>query len=226
MLQVQESLKSPEPNKAKCPYCGQQHNIFACSGFKTLSVQARIEKVKTKKLCYNCLGSDHMSAHCRSKHRCRRCQSKHHMLLHKEVETVSTPEEVAEGSSLVTSSVAAASRQHAPGKGLSSLLIGTSKQRIPFLDGFTSASTAQQTTSICLKLAPVQENAEQLLLGPGGSTWRCQFLPFHSRDTEGRYIVSLPRHDPPIVLGKSRTALKHYPGNQKSLKKRKWDSFH
>ena len=40
VLQAQESLKSQEPNKAKCPYCGQQHNIFACSGFKTLSVQA------------------------------------------------------------------------------------------------------------------------------------------------------------------------------------------
>ena len=56
----------------------------AVSELQALPVPNRVDKVKSAKLCFNCLSRDHMVSHCSSKSRCRRCKLKHHTLLHRE----------------------------------------------------------------------------------------------------------------------------------------------
>ena len=378
LFQAQESLKSPEPNKAKCPCCGQQHNIFACSGFKTLFVQARIEKVRPRsyaitvlvvtifqpiveasvdvadasqrttrssarkwkllplqrklqrvfigyqfsscsvratRTSYRDLLASHSNGTCISwllstkvwaqldtgamislvtsklarsikakkfsgtsvlvTRVGRELYSTHAVEL--QLQSFHSTEKIIVRANVVDHLLPCVSPGNIPAarklpkfKNLTladprytpdsqvNILLGSREGTLFSTDrdfkaentifgwavgGFTSASTAQQTTSICLKLAPVQENAEQLLQRywaleevPGDASSLSaeeqravsHFMETHSRDTEGRYNVSLPKRDPPILQGKLReTALKRYLGNQKSLKKNgKWDSFH
>lgn len=67
---------------SKCTFCNDDHYISKCQKFTQKSVTERINFIKSKKLCINCL-----SAHkdeCRSKFSCRSCKKKHHSLLHLE----------------------------------------------------------------------------------------------------------------------------------------------
>ena len=100
--------------------------------------------------------------------------------------------------------------------------------------GVSSTSSANEQASTCMKLAPVQENAEQLLQ----RFWRLEDVPgfssvlsreeqaavdcfrdSHYRDSDGRYVVGLPRREPRLELGKSReTALRRYLSNERSFR--------
>lgn len=64
--------KSTQP---LCVFCEQRHSSTDCTKFVTK--KARIEKVKHKQLCFNCLGPHKVTA-CKSIHRCRHCKKKHH----------------------------------------------------------------------------------------------------------------------------------------------------
>ncbi|CAL8134640.1 unnamed protein product [Orchesella dallaii] len=69
----------------KCPCCEQAHAIYQCPTFKALSISERVELVKLKHLCFNCLSPKHGVSTCESKHTCRTCHKKHNSLLHLEV---------------------------------------------------------------------------------------------------------------------------------------------
>jgi len=68
-------------NKAKCPSCEEEHGLFACKSFIDLPVSARIEHVKQKKACLNCLKLGHIAVNCKSQ-KCRKCGKSHNTLLH------------------------------------------------------------------------------------------------------------------------------------------------
>jgi len=70
-------------NKAKCPSCEEEHGLFACKSFIDLPVSARIEHVKEKKACLNCLKLGHIAVNCKSQ-KCRKCGKPHNTLLHLE----------------------------------------------------------------------------------------------------------------------------------------------
>lgn len=63
------------PKKAVCAFCNGQHFSNDCE--KVKSIKHRLDVVKCKRLCYNCLGSHQVSA-CKSHYRCRNCKRKHH----------------------------------------------------------------------------------------------------------------------------------------------------
>ena len=65
-----------------CPLCNNQHSLYQCSQFIELSIPDRNTKVKEKHLCFNCLGP-HQMKDCTSKSTCRKCEKKHHTLLHR-----------------------------------------------------------------------------------------------------------------------------------------------
>ncbi|XP_048003054.1 uncharacterized protein LOC125239480 [Leguminivora glycinivorella] len=65
-----------------CLACKQDHKLYECNKFKSMSVEERIAKVYQWKLCSNCLRSDHQTYHCRLAG-CRICKRKHNTLLHK-----------------------------------------------------------------------------------------------------------------------------------------------
>ncbi|XP_050059796.1 uncharacterized protein LOC126551079 [Aphis gossypii] len=67
---------------SSCTTCsGGQHPLYACREFLGMTINARREHVRSKRLCYNCLLPDHAARHC-SHGYCRTCQGKHHTLLH------------------------------------------------------------------------------------------------------------------------------------------------
>ncbi|XP_055846062.1 uncharacterized protein LOC129912000 [Episyrphus balteatus] len=66
----------------KCKICSAEHTIYECPKFSALPIQSRIEIVREKKMCNNCLGTSHQKATCSSKYSCRFCKKRHHTLLH------------------------------------------------------------------------------------------------------------------------------------------------
>ena len=65
-----------------CQICQGNHKVQNCQEFTSLYVDARVDLVKQKKLCVNCLRSSHMINQCPSKSVCRTCRRKHHSLIH------------------------------------------------------------------------------------------------------------------------------------------------
>lgn len=68
--------------KVVCDFCNEDHKLFTCKQFANKDVLKRREFVFSKRLCYNCLASNHSARFCPSKTTCRVCKSKHHSLLH------------------------------------------------------------------------------------------------------------------------------------------------
>ena len=66
-----------------CPKCSENHGIFNCSDFNSLSIEDRVQFVKNNKLCFNCLRTGHSSKDCKSKSGCRICKKRHNTLLHR-----------------------------------------------------------------------------------------------------------------------------------------------
>ncbi|XP_039303404.1 uncharacterized protein LOC120357308 [Solenopsis invicta] len=72
----------------KCAQCKGDHQIYHCQIFKELPIAERLNKVKSLKLCLNCLKSKHMikdctASHCTASHY-RICSKKHSTLLHED----------------------------------------------------------------------------------------------------------------------------------------------
>nr|CAI5825842.1 unnamed protein product [Callosobruchus analis] len=65
----------------RCLMCKGSHFIQTCSEFLNIPVAKRAEKVMSLRLCLNCLRGGHISKFCR-RPICKRCNSKHHSLLH------------------------------------------------------------------------------------------------------------------------------------------------
>lgn len=75
------SLSHTSVMKGNCPLCQKEHALYACKSFLELSIPARIEQVRKKKICLNCLRSGHFAANCKSQ-KCRKCSKLHNTLLH------------------------------------------------------------------------------------------------------------------------------------------------
>ncbi|XP_038111652.1 uncharacterized protein LOC119767340 [Culex quinquefasciatus] len=93
---------APENPSTQCDFCAGVHINFSCPDFVKLSTNERTEKVKSHRLCFNCIQKGHSAKECRSKNSCRKCEKRHHTLLHFEsaqparsshVQSESKPEE-------------------------------------------------------------------------------------------------------------------------------------
>ncbi|XP_055612527.1 uncharacterized protein LOC129759139 [Uranotaenia lowii] len=68
--------------KFTCPFCGDSmHSVFKCAKFMKMKVSDRVELVKKRSLCLNCLSSGHIARYC-VKGSCQNCGRSHHTLLH------------------------------------------------------------------------------------------------------------------------------------------------
>ena len=63
-----------------CFKCNKKHYIWNCYRFKSMSLKARWEFVREKKLCFKCLNSGHQSVKCDKDETCpiSECRSRHH----------------------------------------------------------------------------------------------------------------------------------------------------
>lgn len=76
-------------SEQKCALCGLGHYISSCSKYREKPVDQRREIIKSKNLCFNCLGP-HQLKTCRNAKRCRLCQKQHHTTLHPSVSSSSS----------------------------------------------------------------------------------------------------------------------------------------
>lgn len=70
--------------KKGCVICTQNHHISYCPTFNRIDTSSRIEIIKEKNLCFNCLKLNHRVQDCPSKHTCELCHGHHHSLIHLE----------------------------------------------------------------------------------------------------------------------------------------------
>lgn len=68
--------------KISCEYCGDSHKLCFCIPFTKISVDQRRAFVQSNKICFNCLGGNHLVYQCRRSSVCHICKKKHHTLLH------------------------------------------------------------------------------------------------------------------------------------------------
>ena len=66
----------------KCAYCSADHLVYVCTSFAALSVNERVQYVKTHRLCFKCLKANHSAQECRGNVTCATCRGNHHTLLH------------------------------------------------------------------------------------------------------------------------------------------------
>ena len=79
------TVKTDRKKRIQCPMCTRSHPLYRCETFKLKPVNERIEFVKTKRICFNCMNSaEHSAKWCKSPIRCKapECRKTHHTLLH------------------------------------------------------------------------------------------------------------------------------------------------
>ncbi|XP_073820239.1 uncharacterized protein [Musca autumnalis] len=65
-----------------CGLCQEDHNISSCPRFRRQTPFQRYETVERRGYCRNCLARSHLAPDCPSLVGCRRCDRRHHTLLH------------------------------------------------------------------------------------------------------------------------------------------------
>ena len=76
-------VTTPTIYKWDCMLCTpEKHPLYLCPKWLHLTLQQRLDQVKQKKLCNNCLAVGHTAETCRSRYRCKECQQPHNSTLH------------------------------------------------------------------------------------------------------------------------------------------------
>lgn len=78
--QVFHTNTKNDTSKLECHICKEEHRIYNCPKFLSLTIKERIDAV-SKNLCFNCLAKGHSAKNCRSGS-CHFCNKKHHSLIH------------------------------------------------------------------------------------------------------------------------------------------------
>ena len=73
--------------RSSCLVCGDNHILFFCKTFKSMSPDERMKVVTEHKLCINCLLSNHTVKDCNKSYVCtvNDCKQKHCKLLHSSI---------------------------------------------------------------------------------------------------------------------------------------------
>lgn len=67
----------------KCSLCHSTHqHLFQCTVFQKLNQTERFKFIKDSKMCVNCLSHQHTTSKCQSKIGCKKCNGRHHTMLH------------------------------------------------------------------------------------------------------------------------------------------------
>ena len=78
----------------KCDLCDENHFLKECNKFLNFDAQTRREYLKSARRCYKCFRTGHVIGECRSKIKCKECNSGHHTLLHGSKPYHKTPDRV------------------------------------------------------------------------------------------------------------------------------------
>lgn len=75
--------KLSNTTSSTCLFCSKEHPSVRCSQFENLSIDARYQAARDKRICFWCLNSTHWSNRCKVTKPCDKCSGCHHTLLHK-----------------------------------------------------------------------------------------------------------------------------------------------
>uniref|UniRef100_A0A1Y1L369 Integrase catalytic domain-containing protein n=2 Tax=Photinus pyralis TaxID=7054 RepID=A0A1Y1L369_PHOPY len=70
--------------ESKCLICDANHSVLNCEKFLKLDIPARNKRIRELKSCINCFRKGHFVSNCKSTATCKKCNRKHHTLLHLE----------------------------------------------------------------------------------------------------------------------------------------------
>ena len=88
---VSTFFSNTESTHSRCVLCkAEKHPLYFCQKFKAMSQDQRLSVVRNNSLCMNCLKPGHFLDKCKSAHHCKRCQRKHHTLLHIDTQETNT----------------------------------------------------------------------------------------------------------------------------------------
>ncbi|XP_029156836.1 uncharacterized protein LOC114929457 [Nylanderia fulva] len=76
------SVNAVTTSPASCPICKASHYLSKCPQFIKKGPSQRMEFIKQHQRCINCLSTKHALYSCPSQYTCRRCQKRHHSMLH------------------------------------------------------------------------------------------------------------------------------------------------
>ncbi|XP_073826970.1 uncharacterized protein [Musca autumnalis] len=65
-----------------CGLCQEDHPLSSCDRFLQLTPYQRYETIERRSYCRNCLARSHLAPDCTSLSACRRCDYRHHTLIH------------------------------------------------------------------------------------------------------------------------------------------------
>lgn len=82
-------------NPLPCEFCSEIHKLCFCKKFAKRNTEFRREFVLKNKLCFNCLGRNHLVYNCKKNSSCRICHKRHHSLLHQNTSMNSSDKNVA-----------------------------------------------------------------------------------------------------------------------------------
>ena len=71
------------PPSDTCLACEKEkHPLYVCTKFKSLPHANKLELLRAKNCCLNCLRPGHIAKKCKSLNHCKQCKRPHHTLLH------------------------------------------------------------------------------------------------------------------------------------------------
>lgn len=65
-----------------CPYCSKDHTLEFCGALKHKPNKEKVDFMKSKGLCFGCLGKGHMGKYCKNRMTCHTCHKDHPSILH------------------------------------------------------------------------------------------------------------------------------------------------
>ncbi|XP_033121388.1 uncharacterized protein LOC117120473 [Anneissia japonica] len=79
---AQQGKPNSAPNSPTCPLCSHGHFLPRCETFKKMSLGGRLNVIKEKRLCRNCLTPGHFASTCSKNSFCKLFSDKHSTFLH------------------------------------------------------------------------------------------------------------------------------------------------
>ncbi|XP_055615124.1 uncharacterized protein LOC129761430 [Toxorhynchites rutilus septentrionalis] len=79
---VNKSKTLVTTNELQCTMCNNTHELYKCDEFKKKNISEKYNLLRRSGSCFNCLGKGHRTTDCATSSTCRKCNKRHHTLLH------------------------------------------------------------------------------------------------------------------------------------------------
>jgi len=205
----------------KCVCCGQFHQLSTCLKFKKMTRFARYELVRKWNLCRCCLSKGHWANRCDQKP-CSRCNQRHHLLLHREEQSVVPMEKARE--------ITGAAANHVSQVGMEEILLPT--VQVLVMDYYGQLVAIRALMDSGSQITIISENcAQRLKLKRNGDRMELNGIGGGTTKSRGRVsIIMMSEKDPTFKLTAQAVIIpkliKHLPTKNLCLRTNDWKMMH